>query len=76
MGPAAVGIPPHDLAAIVDPVGGGDRSTGEIDRGEATAGVEETMPGSVAKSVLSEIASSKSVKRDVWARPPHQTSRK
>ena len=42
----AVVVCPYDLAAVADPVGFGEDSTGHIEGGEATAGVEETMvPG-------------------------------
>jgi hypothetical protein len=36
-------VGPHDLAAIVDPVGDGVRGAGDIDRGEAAAAIEEAM---------------------------------
>ena len=41
----AGGVAPYDLAAIVDPVGGGIGGAREIDRGETAANVENTMHG-------------------------------
>jgi len=45
---AAVLEVPYDLAAIVDPVGGGREGAGDSDRGDTTGRVDEAMvPGAV-----------------------------
>jgi hypothetical protein len=41
--PAAVEVKSHDLTAVVEPEGSGEGGSGDIDCGEATIGVEETM---------------------------------